>query len=544
MRNSTPFNRVFWQRIKNLGKEGRSLRQRLFIFSMLFLMTLLAAVFVILLICGVFNIGERETKILLENELNHISDDIYKDYGSISVKSVDLAKALNNNIEKRLLDKNLRPCDLKNHPETYNEILNAEFQTLITALLRTKSSAVFVILDGTINPTLPNSEFSKSGIYIRNMEPNIVNLESPYLHMLRGPIEIAKNNDILIHSQWAMEFNIEDDAYFTKTINIAKNNNTLALSKLYYWCPKTSLPNTTDKVMLCLVPLIASDGTTYGVCGFEISSLLFKLSYSPDVSIYSTVFSLLSKTENGLIDCSSSFMAAEYSALVRNELTDDKLSYQVKQNAINKYISSSSEFKGLHKNVILYSDDSPYIDEEWVVSVMIPIKDYDRALYNINQRLILLFLGLFIAGIIVSFWFSKFYIKPITETINKMKQTKPEDIEKTNILEIDDLLEFLSEQDNKVSLKEYETDNFSSNIQDTGMFKQFLNNIDTLSPAERVVFDLYMEGCTGKEIAEKLYLSINTIKTHNKRIYEKMNVSSRNELMVYMKMMKEMGLIS
>ena len=50
------------------------------------------------------------------------------------------------------------------------------------------------------------------------------------------------------------------------------------------------------------------------------------------------------------------------------------------------------------------------------------------------------------------------------------------------------------------------------------MFKEFLNNIDTLSPAERVVFDLYMEGCTGKEIAEKLYLSINTIKTHQENI--------------------------
>jgi len=51
-----------------------------------------------------------------------------------------------------------------------------------------------------------------------------------------------------------------------------------------------------------------------------------------------------------------------------------------------------------------------------------------------------------------------------------------------------------------------------------------------------------MEGYTGKEIAEKLYLSINTIKTHNRRIYEKMNVSSRNELMVYIKMMKEINL--
>ena len=75
------------------------------------------------------------------------------------------------------------------------------------------------------------------------------------------------------------------------------------------------------------------------------------------------------------------------------------------------------------------------------------------------------------------------------------------------------------------------------------MFKEFLKNIETLSPAERTVFDLYMEGYTGKEIAEKLYLSINTIKTHNKRIYEKMNVSSRNELMLYFRMMKEINVI-
>ncbi len=80
-----------------------------------------------------------------------------------------------------------------------------------------------------------------------------------------------------------------------------------------------------------------------------------------------------------------------------------------------------------------------------------------------------------------------------------------------------------------------------ADIQNISMFKEFLKNIQTLSPAERAVFDLYMEGYTGKEIAEKLYLSINTIKTHNKRIFEKMNVSSRNELMLYFKMMKEIN---
>ena len=55
-----------------------------------------------------------------------------------------------------------------------------------------KKQRSFMILDGTINPNLPCADFSKTGIYIRNMEPNIVNLESPYLHMLRGPTDIAK----------------------------------------------------------------------------------------------------------------------------------------------------------------------------------------------------------------------------------------------------------------------------------------------------------------------------------------------------------------
>lgn len=535
------YYRDLWDRIKKLSKEGRSLRRRLTIFLTLFIVTFLIAVFSILLISGVFNIGNKETKTLFENELNHIADDIQKDYDSISVKSVDLAKALNKNIEGKLKEINLEASDLKKHPEIYSGLLESECQTLITALLRTKSSGVFIILDGTINPKLPNSEFSKAGIYIRNMEPNIVNLESPYLHLLRGSTKIAKCNNILIHSQWAMEFNIKDTGFFTKTINTANSNNSLPISKLYYWCPNMSLPNTTDKVMLCTVPLIASDGTVYGVCGFEVSSLLFKLSYSPDTNISDTVFSLLSKVENALIDCSSSFMAAEYSAVVRNELTDAKLTYQENHKTINKYFSTSNQFMGIHKNLALYSKESPYNDDEWIVSLMVPVKDYERTLCNINQRLVLLFLGLFIAGIIASFWFSKIYLKPITETIIKMKQSKPSEIEKTNILEIDDLLEFLSQQDEKAEIKFQKDYPLASGFRNTGLFKKFLKNIDTLSPAERVVFDLYMEGCTGKEIAEKLYLSINTIKTHNKRIYEKMNVSSRNELMVYINMMKEMN---
>ena len=67
-------------------------------------------------------------------------------------------------------------------------------------------------------------------------------------------------------------------------------------------------------------------------------------------------------------------------------------------------------------------------------------------------------------------------------------------------------------------------------------FITFKNNIDTLSNAERAVFDLYLEGYSSQEVADKLFISINTVKSHNRRIYKKLDISSKKELMLFAKM--------
>jgi RNA polymerase sigma factor (sigma-70 family) len=131
---------------------------------------------------------------------------------------------------------------------------------------------------------------------------------------------------------------------------------------------------------------------------------------------------------------------------------------------------------------------------------------------------------------------SRLYVKPILSGLSQVKCRALG--EPTHIQEIDDLIEYLARQDTQEetqAMKEQEHAPAPFRLYD-----EFLQNIETLSPAERTVFDLYIEGHTAKEITEILCLSINTIKTHNKRIYMKLNVSSRNELMVYVNMMKEM----
>jgi DNA-binding NarL/FixJ family response regulator len=51
-----------------------------------------------------------------------------------------------------------------------------------------------------------------------------------------------------------------------------------------------------------------------------------------------------------------------------------------------------------------------------------------------------------------------------------------------------------------------------------------------LSSREREVFQNLLEGRTNKEIAAKLFVSVNTVRTHNRNIYSKLGLKNRLEL--------------
>ena len=59
-----------------------------------------------------------------------------------------------------------------------------------------------------------------------------------------------------------------------------------------------------------------------------------------------------------------------------------------------------------------------------------------------------------------------------------------------------------------------------------------ITNLETLSDRELEILVLIAGGASDKEVAHKLYLSINTVKWHNRQIYQKLGVSSRTEALV------------
>ena len=331
-----------------------------------------------------------------------------------------------------------------------------------------------------------------------------------------------------------MEFTVAPDDFFDLTMEAA-NNSEAELSQLYLWNPKAKLSEDASVGMLLTLPLIAGDGTVLGVCGFEVSDMLFKMQYTPNNTTFARVFSILAPFEQNMIDASKALMAGSHTVISAGidgflEVSADKKGFYhftSEQNVINS---------GLYQQVNLYPKDGVHNEQGWALGVVIPWQDLSVYITSMNVRIVLLLITLLAASSLIALFLSRKYIKPVVNVIGKIRDKTYTDYEKTYIQEIDDLMFFLAEQEKHTALTHSTSDSSQGSFT---LYEAFVENIETLSPAERLVFNLYMDGYTAKEIADKLFLSINTIKTHNKRIYMKLNVSSRKELLVYVNMMKE-----
>ncbi len=521
--------------IKKAGRTGLPMQSRLFALFVLFLISVMAGVLMIFFFTGIFRTGVKENRTLLEKELDRLQRDVSAGYGSLSAQVPVFASQLAADIEVLLENSGVKTRDLQKHPEMLEPLLSHIFVRLSSVLEKTKSSGVFVILDATVNPSLENAVHSRAGLYIKNMEPNIVSASVPTIRFLRGPASVSRKNGINLLPQWRMEFDTRDAAYFHVPVRAARKreNAELPLSRLYYWSPPVKLPDS-ENAMMCSVPLIDSEGTVFGVCGFEVSAMLFKLAYMPDSSTYTRIFCLFAPLRDGHISAEDALFAGSYPA---RSASGGPVSFADGEYGFNTYsVSGADMWSGLHCEISLYPSGSAFADERWILSLMMPHEDLAAFLTGKNRQLLLFLAVLMVLSIAISFLFSRKFSRPIVSVLDMVKSHNFSNVPHTCIPEIDDLIEFLTVHDSTVCHSAYVQPAVPQCF--SPAFSEFVRNIGTLSTAERAVFNLYMKGHTAKEIAHILCLSINTIKTHNRRIYMKLNVTSRKELLVYVSMME------
>lgn len=522
------------ERFASSAEAGLPMGIRLFLLLMVLVITIMLGVIAILIIAGIFTAGISESERLVENELNHTTAEISRQYGELSVQAIEFAKQLSQSIEKTSQQLGIPVAHLQEHPDKLEGVIASQFDLAYLSLQKSKSSGIFFILDATVNPRLHNAQYSKAGLYLKNMEPNIISSSAPNIIVFRGFPSIGRSNLLSLDTQWQMEFDIHQAPYYHRPMEAARLNQELPLSRLYYWTPALTLPETSGEVMLCSVPLIDSQGNVFGVCGVEVSGMFFKLSYMPHQTFFNRLFCVLAPQSGSTLDLSQSLVSGGYSVrnIVRNNspllITKNERSFYI-------YREGNNSFWGLHTPVRLYPEGSAFAGEKWIAAVLIPEEDLVTSVTRLNVLLISLLAVLVLLGIGASLFMSQRFLKPISQGLAIIQSDDLKGAPLTKIPEIDNLISYLATR-NQELYEGARKKNLSFSLLD-----EFVQNTGKLSPSERSVYDLYAKGHAAKEIAEILCLSINTIKTHTKHIYSKLNINSREELLLYVNLLEEIG---
>jgi DNA-binding CsgD family transcriptional regulator len=521
-----------------------SLRLRLFALLALFAAAIVLALASALSAAGVFSLGMNESRILLQSGLDHIAGNAETSYETLTAEGLALSGRLTDKIDAALKAEGVSASELKERPELLTGVLRNCVDPALAALERNRASGVFLILDATISP----GTSSRAGFFFRNMEPNALTRSAPSIYFLRGPSALARERHINVLPQWLLEFPAAEGDFFHKAMEGADAE--LPLARTYYWNPAETLAGDYDDALLLCVPVVAADGSVLGVCGFEVNELLFKMQNLPDTSVWSGATAVFAPVmEDGSLDAGRAMFSGSHTPDMGG-----RLFVSDRRRGLSLFESGGARYVGLSAPVTLYGKNTVH-GGEFAMALVVPESQLAAYAAAASRGVSLLLLAALALAVGLAAFLSKRYLAPVLAGLEQIKGHESEGFTPTNVPEIDDLLEYLAARDGERKAQEGETARLAAELEqarrqaagDTGngtppavaaAYGRFLQSLETLSAAERSVFNLYLDGKTAREIADELFITISTVKFHNGNIYRKLGVSSLKELKVYMGMME------
>jgi DNA-binding CsgD family transcriptional regulator len=503
-----------------------SMRIRLYVLVLAVVAVMILGVVIAVLIASRLSAGYTGAERYTERKIAEIRRDLTSQLGDTAVQLISLSQSLSKSIEYQLSAKRISADRLQAHPEILEELLDGELGRLQLAMEKTRSSGVFMLLDATVNPALENAEHSKAGLYLRDSEPKTQETSGSTWLYLRGFPAIAWENGLMIQTVWDMEFDVRDRDYYHLPMDNSRDGS-LPLSRLYRWSMESIIPGMGEAPLVCSIPLLDADGYAFGLCGFEISDWNFKFHHSLEGEEYFDAFCMFGQSPDENTPPQGSVLFSGKQNLPGSAAP--LLASRAER--LNRYQTvNGKEYVGQHQEVRMYPEGSPFAGQHFALSLLIPKEQIDASVKQANMTLILICLAFLACGAFVSVVASNMFLKPITSALAAIHSGNQDDVERTNIQEIDELLAQIREMR---SPKSPAPDN---------LFEDFIRRVKTLTPAETQVFRCFCEGAEVNEMLNLLFISANTLKFHYKNIYAKLNISSKEELKLYIELIRKSGI--
>lgn len=524
--------------VKQFKAEGLSMRRRFafYVFSVICLF--LTVIIILLNLFGILNPTNRQIMNDLNAQLSACSGSIEGDCDELAACAISFSGQLSDSIQNYLTENNISFHELENNSEALDALQNRLYDSVYLNMQVAPASGAFCILDATANNNSDAPLYS--GIYLKYINLYSENTVNNDFYIYRGSFSTGKSRGINFHSGWKNESSTDFFEHCSETFSGGTH---------YVLSPAVPIPDTWERARYIYVPVRDYNDNIIGVCGFEINDLLFQLSYKTEDGRWGDVTC-------GLLDESNGIYSGQFSSG----------RYNIIGNGLNiKSKSGSQLFDFGNEECVGQAEEITLGNETFSVAVMIQKTQYESFLRKGQINILLIFLIAAILAAVCCVFMSKNYVSPILKRIEQVK-SKEDYGEQLRIREIDDLFAFLEEKDNyyeqqlddlenakrfaeeeaqkakeeyekaskKYELAKSEIDRLAEKHKEEIVpeeYQFFVENLSMLIPAEYRVYELYLSGKTGKQIAEILHITENTLKYHNKNIYSKLGISSRKQLL-------------
>ena len=558
--------------IGSVFRQSRwSMKRKLFGYMMLLAALLVFALISAFVLFGRFDSEEKNTFAELDIQMEFLEKNVFTHFDRLAGGGIQLSKNLAAIIDSQMEQLDISFHELPDHDTAITSMQQAMLEPLHQHLLQENCSGAFVMLNATVNRSLSDENYSRTGLYIQR--PSYYNSDETVV-LYRGDAAVSKSYGILPHTKWRLEIQTDMIPAYDQIIE----NAALPLQKAYLFTDVFNLPGTSDNVMLLVVPLFGSDGTLYGICGYEISENYF-MTYHAQPTKIQNLSCLVVPGVSEHLDSSAALSCGGSNGYYR--APNGILTASEMGSGLTCFESADVSYIGLTQSISL-SPNNP----EYTLAVMMLESDYDRAV-NVSrlQNVVLWVLVLFFA-VTSCLFFTKRFLTPILHALDQAKSQNPPS--RSNVVEMDDLFHFLSQKDRRQAQtihtleqrrlaalhekenlrREYEAaqnryeaaqsryEAVQSSYEaaqlevsrlaysrtqeiDPDDYAQFLSGINNLTASERRVFDYYLEGKSVKQITELMDVKESTLRFHNRNIYGKLGVNSLKQLLRYAAVMKQ-----
>lgn len=549
-----------------------SLKRKLFGYMLLLAMLLLVALVIGLVLFGRFNSTAKNTYEALDIQLKVFEKDVSTHFDKLAAAGIHLSESTAEFLEDYLAERKLSFDQLNDTNAEITSIQEELIEQLRQKMLQENCSGIFVMLDVTVNSSIANAECSRTGLYLQ--QTGYQNSDESIL-LYRGLSDTGKRHGIMPHRKWRLEFRTDLFPNYDEICALGSSQP----EDSYYLTECFTLPGTSEKAMLMVVPIVGTDGTFFGVCGYEISESYFMTYHAQPTKI--THLTCLLTTDEASLNSASGLSCGVSSGYYR--APSGILNATDSDDGLTCFTGNGISYIGLSRSLSLTPNNAPY-----AIAVMMLKSDYDKEVTKATlQNVVLWSLLLFFAVSCCNF-FSRRYLSPILKGFEQIKSDKRAEVQ-SPIPEINDLFVFLAEQDRKheesldsltqekenvqnendrlqtkieqaqvtyqkaqaeydkaledlsIAKKELDRLAYSRKAEiDPHDYQAFLDGMQTLTKMERKVFEYYLSGKSASEILALTDIKESTLKFHNHNILNKLGVSSRKQMLRFAALMKQL----